>query len=92
MFVRLRIPIFWPKLILKISKNDHIEVVGPNFLNALYTQYREQGVFLSRGVPIEELAKQVFARAGSHADGKQMPVHYGSKKCKYYNIQKRKKM
>jgi len=49
----------------------------------IYTQYREQGVFLSRGVPIEELARQVFARAGSHADGKQMPVHYGSKK---YNL------
>lgn len=51
--------------------------------DVIYTQYREQGVFLSRGVPIEELAKQVFARAGSHADGKQMPVHYGSKK---YNL------
>ena len=51
--------------------------------DVIYTQYREQGVFISRGVPIEELARQVFARAGSHADGKQMPVHYGSKKCKY---------
>lgn len=46
--------------------------------DVIYTQYREQGVFIARGVPIEQLARQVFARAGSHADGKQMPVHYGS--------------
>ena len=28
----LKISIFWPKIILKISKNDQIEVVGPFFL------------------------------------------------------------
>ena len=26
----------WPKIILKISKNDQIEEVGPKFVNALY--------------------------------------------------------
>ena len=50
--------------------------------DVIFTQYREQGVFLSRGVPITEMVDQVFANAGCHADGKQMPVHYGSKKCK----------
>jgi len=45
-----------------------------------YTQYREQGLFISRGMPLREMVDQVFANAGSHADGKQMPVHYGSAK------------
>ena len=31
----LKISIFWPKIILKISKNDQIEVAGPKFFNAL---------------------------------------------------------
>ena len=45
-----------------------------------YTQYREHGLFVARGVPIKEMVSQVMAKAGSHAEGKQMPVHYGSKK------------
>ena len=32
----LKISIFWPKIILKTSKNDQIEVVGHKLLNALY--------------------------------------------------------
>ena len=32
----MKISIFWPKIILKISKNDQIEVAGPNLFNALY--------------------------------------------------------
>lgn len=45
-----------------------------------YTQYREAGIFISRGVTMEDMISQVIAAAGSHAEGKQMPVHYGSKK------------
>ena len=35
-FKFFKISIFWPKIILKISKIYQIEVVGPNYLNALY--------------------------------------------------------
>jgi len=45
-----------------------------------YTQYREAGLFIARGYPLNEMVSQVLANAGSHADGKQMPVHYGSAK------------
>ena len=31
----VKISMFWPKIILKISKNNQIEVVGPTFFNAL---------------------------------------------------------
>ena len=34
----MKISIFWPKIILKISKNDKIEEVGQKYLNALYQQ------------------------------------------------------
>ena len=65
---------------------ESITVAAASALNdedVCYTQYREQGLFISRGVPLAEMVAQVFANAGSHADGKQMPVHYGSAK---YNL------
>ena len=37
----MKISIFWPKIILKTSKNDQIEVVGHKFLNALYNETTE---------------------------------------------------
>jgi 2-oxoisovalerate dehydrogenase E1 component alpha subunit len=45
----------------------------------IYTQYREQGCFLWRGLTISELCNQCV---GNHVDpgkGRQMPIHYGSK-------------
>ena len=46
----------------------------------VYTQYREQGVFLWRGFTIEEIINQCIGNSKDGGKGRQMPVHYGSKK------------
>ena len=45
---------FWPKIILIISKNDQIEVVGNTFLNALYLKD-----FEPENVPYTKMDKEV---------------------------------
>jgi len=45
----------------------------------LYLQYRELGVFIHRGVPMQQLADCNFSNKDDPNHGKQMPVHYGSR-------------
>jgi 2-oxoisovalerate dehydrogenase E1 component alpha subunit len=52
----------------------------------IYPQYREQGALIYRGYTIREMANQL---KGNHFDvgkGRQMPVHYGSKKLNYVTV------
>ena len=52
----------------------------------IYPQYREQGALLYRGYTIKEMANQL---RGNHFDagkGRQMPIHYGSKKLNYVTV------
>lgn len=44
----------------------------------VFSQYRELGVFLWRGTPLEDLAHTNFSNMYGHGHGRQMPVHYGS--------------
>ncbi|ODV88809.1 hypothetical protein CANCADRAFT_128782 [Tortispora caseinolytica NRRL Y-17796] len=44
----------------------------------LYCQYREAGVFLHRGVPLDEMMNQLYANEADTSAGRQMPVHYQS--------------
>lgn len=44
----------------------------------IYTQYRELGIFIHRGVPLQQLADCNYSNMGDPNQGKQMPVHYGS--------------
>ncbi|XP_022766325.1 2-oxoisovalerate dehydrogenase subunit alpha 1, mitochondrial-like [Durio zibethinus] len=43
-------------------------------------QYREPGVLLWRGFTLQEFANQCFGNKGDGGKGRQMPVHYGSRK------------
>ena len=45
----------------------------------IYTQYREQGCFLWRGLTISELCNQCVGNYVDPGKGRQMPIHYGSK-------------
>lgn len=52
----------------------------------IYPQYREQGALIYRGYTIKEMANQL---KGNHFDvgkGRQMPVHYGSRKLNYSTV------
>jgi 2-oxoisovalerate dehydrogenase E1 component alpha subunit len=45
----------------------------------IFPQYRELGVFFWRGFDIQQASHQLFSNAKDLGEGKQMPVHYGSK-------------
>ncbi len=54
--------------------------------DSIYPQYREAAALLYRGATSKELANQL---TGNHLDigkGRQMPVHYGSKKYNYQTV------
>ena len=44
----------------------------------IFGQYREAGVFLYRGFPLQQFAHQCFSNLHDLGKGRQMPVHYGS--------------
>ena len=46
----------------------------------VYCQYREQGFFKERGFTTKEFMSQLFANKHDSGKGRNMPVHYGSKR------------
>ncbi|MEH6355552.1 MAG: thiamine pyrophosphate-dependent dehydrogenase E1 component subunit alpha [Marinobacter sp.] len=52
----------------------------------IMAQYREQGALAYRGFTIEEFMNQLFGNDKDYGKGRQMPVHYGSKKLYYMTI------
>ena len=44
----------------------------------VFAQYREAGVLLWRGYPIQDACHQIFGNALGSCKGRQMPIHYGS--------------
>jgi len=47
--------------------------------DVFFCQYRELGVFIHRGVPMQQLSDCNFSNVGDPNSGKQMPIHYGSR-------------
>lgn len=41
----------------------------------LFPQYRQQGIFFYRNVPIEYLLDQNMGNSGDPAKGRQLPIH-----------------
>lgn len=52
----------------------------------VYAQYREAGVLLYRGFSLQEFVDQCYGNESDLGKGKQMPVHYGSKKLNFVTI------
>lgn len=48
--------------------------------DVIFCQYREQGVFAQRGFQLSDFMNQLFANKKDPGRGRNMPVHYGSKK------------
>lgn len=51
--------------------------------DVIFAQYREAGVVLWRGFPVQRMADQCFSNKDDLGKGRQMPVHYGTLE---YNI------
>lgn len=54
--------------------------------DTVLAQYREQGVLLWRGASVQYLADQCFSNVSDVGKGRQMPVHYGSKKHSFQTV------
>ncbi|PIA47673.1 hypothetical protein AQUCO_01400349v1 [Aquilegia coerulea] len=52
----------------------------------IFPQYREPGVLLWRGFTLQEFANQCFGNKSDYGKGRQMPIHYGSKKLNYFTV------
>ncbi|CAJ0580997.1 unnamed protein product, partial [Mesorhabditis spiculigera] len=52
----------------------------------VYGQYREVGVLMWRGFPLEQFMHQCYGNSMDIGKGKQMPVHYGSKEHNFVTI------
>lgn len=70
------------------SFGEHACIVGSaaalTLEDLVYTQYREQGAHIWRGFTIDDIINQCIGNVRDEAKGRQMPVHYGSKK--YNNV------
>ncbi|KAK8580205.1 hypothetical protein V6N13_143326 [Hibiscus sabdariffa] len=49
-------------------------------------QYREPGVLLWRGFSLQEFADQCLGNKADYGKGRQMPIHYGSRKHNFFTI------
>ncbi|EOX92579.1 hypothetical protein QUC31_003715 [Theobroma cacao] len=52
----------------------------------VFPQYREPGVLIWRGFTLQEFANQCFGNRADYGKGRQMPIHYGSNKHKYFTV------
>ncbi|KAK2077267.1 hypothetical protein QBZ16_004901 [Prototheca wickerhamii] len=52
----------------------------------VFTQYREQGVLMWRGFTPLEMADQCFGNVRDAGKGRQMPVHYGSRRLNFHTV------
>jgi 2-oxoisovalerate dehydrogenase E1 component alpha subunit len=59
---------------------------GLNSEDTIFGQYREAGVLLYRGFTLDELMNQCYSNEKDLGKGRQMPVHYGSKKLNFQTI------
>jgi len=48
--------------------------------DVIFAQYRETGVFQHRGFTLEDFMSQLFANRKDVGKGRNMPVHYGSRR------------
>ncbi|CAJ0557963.1 unnamed protein product, partial [Mesorhabditis spiculigera] len=52
----------------------------------IYGQYREVGVLMWRGFPLEQFMHQCYGNSKDLGKGKQMPIHYGSQEHNFVMI------
>jgi 2-oxoisovalerate dehydrogenase E1 component alpha subunit len=54
--------------------------------DTVFGQYREAGVLLFRGFTLDEFMNQCYSNDLDYGKGRQMPVHYGSKRLNFQTI------
>ncbi|XP_078517188.1 2-oxoisovalerate dehydrogenase subunit alpha, mitochondrial [Lissotriton helveticus] len=57
-----------------------------NDIDLVFGQYREAGVLMYRGYPLDLFMSQCYGNVSDPGKGRQMPVHYGSKDHNFITI------
>ena len=52
----------------------------------VFPQYREQGTLIYRGFTVREMLNQCIGNIQDVGKGRQMPIHYGSKKLNFVTV------
>lgn len=52
----------------------------------VFAQYREHGVYIHRGTTLDDFIQQCFSTSKDTGKGRNMPVHYGSKKYHVHTV------
>ncbi|KAK3699830.1 hypothetical protein LTR37_016245 [Vermiconidia calcicola] len=52
----------------------------------VFAQYREHGVYIHRGVTLDDFIQQCFSTTNDTGKGRNMPVHYGSKEHHIHTV------
>ena len=60
--------------------------------DVIFCQYREQGVLKQRGYELSEFMNQLFANQKDKGQGRNMPVHYGSRELNVVSVLGKKRM
>eukprot|EP00879_Flechtneria_rotunda_P012986 GHRR01013560.1.p1 GENE.GHRR01013560.1~~GHRR01013560.1.p1 ORF type:complete len:314 (+),score=102.62 GHRR01013560.1:816-1757(+) len=54
--------------------------------DTVFSQYREHGVLVWRGFTFDDFANQLYGNRLEPGQGRQMPIHYGSKNLNYQTV------
>jgi len=52
----------------------------------LFPAYRQPGILLQRGVPLEDIVAEWYGKAADTSKGRQMPVHYSFRQVNFVSI------
>jgi 2-oxoisovalerate dehydrogenase E1 component alpha subunit len=51
-----------------------------------FPSYRQQGVLISRGCPLEDMMNQIYSNSGDKLQGKQLPIMYSERRFSFFSI------
>ena len=51
-----------------------------------FPSYRQQGLLIARGWPIEDMMCQIFSNSGDRLKGRQMPIMYSARDAAFFSI------
>lgn len=61
-------------------------IAGLEFEDMIFPQYREAAALLYRGFSTDQMINQLVGNYLDNGKGRQMPIHYGSKKLNYQTV------
>lgn len=69
---------------------EEATAVGAAFAMAsddmVFPSYRQQGILIARGYPLEEMVNQIFSNRADKLKGRQLPIMYSAKDYSFFSI------